>query len=313
MTEIDLESAEISVAQRAEAARRLADKNWATTVLARWQKELTLTAVRIWMFPLGLLAAEALGRAEEFIPTFDNFLAQFDAQSKPDWHGALTESALSMNIISQSGRIGQPVDSFHDEFKRIVSALGSPDMGTVLDVGCAGGAYATELARLGFTVLGTDHHAGIIERAKENAMKLGVADKTAFIVDEATNSNLPDGVCSRAICISVTVCLPDDKAFESLISHLDRVTRRKTGEPSGRRVILGHNRWRPTRLTALRAILEDAAADRMQAINRLNMLQVSWWMAPHHLEIAKRYFPSVTILGELRERIDGTRVDLLLQ
>jgi hypothetical protein len=111
----------------------------------------------------------------------------------------------------------------------------------------------------------------------------------------------------------VTPCLPNDAAFESLISHLDRVTRQKTGETSGRRVILGHNRWRPSRLSALREILHDAGTDLVQAVNRLNLLQISWWMDSHHLEIARRYFQSVKILAESRVRTDGSRIDLLLQ
>jgi SAM-dependent methyltransferase len=313
MNPIDLEAALPTHEALAGAALALADRSWAQTVVTRWQREMTEPFARVWLYQLGLLAANSLGRSEEFLAPYENFLMRYDAQTKPDWHAELTDRVRDGSMLDQSGRLGQDVASFGDEFKRVVTSLSPLAASPVLDVGCAGGAYSVNLAKLGFQVLGTDHHAGIIDDARRNAAKVGVSDRASFAVDDATDSKIPAGAYSRAICISVTPCLPNDMAFASLISHLDRVTRSEGRAGWERRVILGHNRWGPSRLDALRQILEDAPADPPTAMQRLHMLQVCWWLQPAHLDVIKRHFSAVTQVGEVAGRYDGLRVDLLLQ
>jgi hypothetical protein len=36
-------------------------------------------------------------------------------------------------------------------------------------------------------------------------------------------------------------------------------------------------------------------------------------MHPHHIESMKKRFASVTLVGETSHKLDGTRIDLLLQ
>lgn len=313
MSTLDLDAPAVNRQELMEAASRLNDEAWAQTVLGVWQREVSRPVVRSWVFQLGLVAANSLGRAEEFIPLFDRFLANYDLQTKPDWHAELTDSITSPSMLAQSGRIGQSVDAFAEEFKSTVVALGHPNLGPVIDVGCAGGAYAINLAKLGYQVFGTDHHAGIIETAKRNATSEGVTDRTSFAVDEACSSQIPDGSYSRAICIGVTPCLPNDAAFEALVSHLDRITRPKAATGPGRRVILGSNRWGPSRLSALRGILLDSPVNLEQAVSRLSLVQDSWWMQQQHTDTLKKYFPSVKVIREVSNKVDGVRIDFLLQ
>jgi SAM-dependent methyltransferase len=313
MSVIDLDAPELSPQALAEAARALTDQAWAKTVVEKCQRETAKPYFRSWIFHLGLVAANSLGRAEEFIPLYQQFLTNSDSDTKPDWHEALTDKVRSSNMLSQSGRVGQDVESFGEEFKRTVSALGPPELGPVIDIGCAGGAYSINMAKFGFQVLGTDHHAGIIEEAKRNAATMGVTDKATFFVDDACASQIADGAYSRAICVGVTPCLPNNAAFESLISHLDRITRGSASSATERRVVLGSNRWGPSRLSAVRGILADAPSDPERAIHRLNLVQMSWWLHPFHLDVIKKYFSNVTTGNETFSAADGIRIDLLLQ
>jgi SAM-dependent methyltransferase len=192
-----------------------------------------------------------------------------------------------------------------------VHALGAIELGPVLDVGCAGGAYSINLAKLGFDVVGTDHHPGVIERARQNASITGVSGKVAFLVDDACSSKIPDSSYSRAICISVTPSLTNDAAFEALIYHLDRVTRQPPG--ASRRIVLGHNRWRPTRANAIRGVLGNEPMNYVRIAHRLSLIQMAWWIAPEHLDLLKKRFTEVTMIGSVTTAIDGSRIDLLLQ
>jgi SAM-dependent methyltransferase len=311
MPSADLDLPVLSGEQLTEAAQSLADRSWAQSVLAKWQEEIPKPFVRAWLFHLGLIAAYQLGRAEEFMPAYERFLAQADLSTKPDWHAAVTESGLAGNLLQQSGRMGQTPESFLQEFNLTVRALGPPELGPVLDVGCAGGAYSINLAKLGYEVIGTDHHAAVIEAAKENAAAAGVAANTTFMVDDGCASRISDGSFSRAVCIGVTVCLPNDAAFESLIAHLNRVTRRDVKPDTERRVVLGSNRWAPSRPFALRNVLTNSLPT--EAVSRLNLLQTSWWLHSRHTEILKSHFQNVAMFNKTTLPIDGDRIDLLLK
>jgi SAM-dependent methyltransferase len=311
MPPVDLDQPALSSEQLTAAAESLTDKFCAQSVLAKWQEEMPKPFVRAWLFHLGLIAAHNLGRADEFIPAYERFLAQADLATKPDWHANLTKIGLEGSVLDQSGRFGQTTDTFRAEFDLTIRVLGPPELGPVLDVGCAGGAYSVNLANFGYRVTGTDHHAGVIEAAKKNAVAAGVESKAVFIVDDGTASKIADGSFSRAICIGVTVCLPSDDAFKSLIAHLDRVTKRGGQSGLERRVILGSSRWAPSRPAALRHILKNAPPSK--AMIRLNFLQTGWWLHPRHWQILKSHFQKVTVFNKTTIPIDGERIDLLLE
>jgi hypothetical protein len=111
----------------------------------------------------------------------------------------------------------------------------------------------------------------------------------------------------------VTVCLPNDAAFEALVSHLDRVSRPEGADPKARRVVLGSNRWAPSRMAAVADALAAFPDDFVTALRRLNLVECTWWMHPRHIELIKRHFPTITQIASSTEKLDGTRVDLLLQ
>jgi SAM-dependent methyltransferase len=183
----------------------------------------------------------------------------------------------------------------------------------VLDIGCGGGLWTVFMAKFGYTVTGTDHHSGAIEAAKRRAIEMGVANTAEFIVDDIGNSAIPSGYAPKIICISVTPTLPDDNAFRALIAHLDRISKNAGRQPYSRRVVLGQNRWEPSRLDAARSMLETAGNDFVLAAKRLSLVDSCWWMQPRHLEIIKEYFSSVTLIDETWKPRDGVRTEYLLE
>jgi 2-polyprenyl-3-methyl-5-hydroxy-6-metoxy-1,4-benzoquinol methylase len=288
------------------------NSGFATAFLENAMRQLQ-TSGSNWLPILVLTAAQRLGRTAEFLPIFENLLGWMDAQSRPDIHKDYSDRSLNGDLLTQSCRFGANEENFQKEFRRIISHLAPARDRPVLDIGCAGGLWAISLAKDGFDVIGTDHHAGIIGAAQQNAKDTGLEAKLKFFVDDAQQSNLaPAYYSARVICISVTLCLPDNKAFESLIAHLDMVSR-PGGLASDRRVILGHNRWGPSRISAVQEILLASAGNYAAMANRLLVLANTWWMFPRHIDIIRKWFPTVTHIGEVAEKIDGVRVDFLLQ
>jgi len=73
-----------------------------------------------------------------------------------------------------------------------------------MDVGCGGGLWSLKLAQLGFQVIGTDHHAGVLAAARENARALKVESNVRFLYDDALASKLvPEHNCSRVLCMAL--------------------------------------------------------------------------------------------------------------
>ena len=84
-------------------------------------------------------------------------------------------------------------------------------------------------------------------------------------------------------------------------------------------MILGHNRWAPSRMAAARGILDavrrepgDTAQRLAGAHRRLSLLEASWWLHSRHLDRIRRHFRTVEVIGEVNDPLDGARVDLLL-
>lgn len=55
------------------------------------------------------------------------------------------------------------------------------DVKRVLDASCGAGAQSIPLAQLGFEVVAADPSPGMLEKARESAVKYGVADKIEFV------------------------------------------------------------------------------------------------------------------------------------
>ena len=168
-------------------------------------------------------------------------------------------------------------------------------------------------------MIGTERYAFLVEAARRNAVAAGVADLIEFRVDDICKSALPARLCRRAPCIGITPTLVDDAAFDSLLRSLDRIAKHEDEGPL-RRIVLGSNRWGPSRMTAVRGILAAAANrkhDRassglVDAVRHLYFVELYWWLQPHHLQTARPRFPSMELIGETHDRIDGTRVDYVL-
>jgi SAM-dependent methyltransferase len=313
MMDIPYDAPTITPEQMHAAAKGLEDKAFAATVMEKGLSQLDKGANQ-WLLRLILVAASRLGRADEVLPTYEKFLGWMDLQTKRDWHKEFSDAAPPNNLAAQSGRLGATEQAFQAEFQRTFTNLGPLKDEPILDVGCAGGLWAIGLARNGFRAIGTDHHAGIIERAQQNAKASGLDSKLTFLVDDAQNSRLsPSFYCSRVLCISVTPCLPNDAAFDSLIAHLDRASRPVGAAPGERRVILGHNRWGPSWMSAVNAILAAFPGNYALIVNKLLLTESTWWLHPRHIETIRRRFPNVTEVGTFEEETDGIRVDLLLQ
>lgn len=313
MIDLPFESIDVPTEQLRSIAEALNDEAVAAAVLERGMLAFERGS-GAWVPRMILLAAHRLNRHREFLPEYARFLEWMDTQPKKDWQGWYSDRAAANDIFEQSGFSGIPPEKFAAEFQRLLENIGPPGDGPILDVGCGGGLWSLQLAQNGYQVVGIDRHAGIIEFARQNARTLGLEKNVQFLVDDACNSKLPASYNTcRVLCIGVTACLPDDAAFESLISWLDRVSR-VPNPPSYRRlVVLGSNRWRPSRLNAVSDILEADPGNYALASSRLFLVELNWWMALQHLEAIKLRFPEIIVIGERNEKIDGIREDFLLR
>jgi SAM-dependent methyltransferase len=309
------EASSVSPADLDEAARNLADERWARLCLERGIADFSRGTIRDWMARLMLIAAHRLQDMGQALPLYARFLSGLDATTKQDWHRHLSLLALSrdLGVHEQSGRSAQSRDEFEAEVGAIVTALGPAGRGPVLDVGCGGGLWSILLARRGYRVIGTEHVAELVAAARRNAEAQGVAREVEFRLDDAIRSALPDAFCARALCIGVTPTLADDAAFMSLMSHLDRITRGNGAPNGGRLVILGSNRWEPSRMTAVQNTLQALRHDPLLAFRRLQLIELCWWLKPEHLKAISGRFPEVRVIAERHHPADGTRVDLLLE
>ncbi|HZS38716.1 MAG TPA: methyltransferase domain-containing protein [Polyangia bacterium] len=72
----------------------------------------------------------------------------------------------------------------HERFSLVMNAIGAPGS-TMLDVGCGPGRYGVELARRGAKrCVGVDVAANMIDIARAEAEKAGVADRCAWTVSD---------------------------------------------------------------------------------------------------------------------------------
>lgn len=301
-----------------QAASSLSERDWANFCFDSGMKEIRTGTARRWVPRLTLIAALKLGRAADVLPAYEQYLLALDSIVKDDWHRSVSEQGLHGNLLTQSGRLAQPLEQFNVEFQRIVQALGPPEEGVVADIGCGGGLWTLNLARSGYRVLGTERYDFLVDAARRNALHQQLEEAVEFVLDDICDSQLPDAMCSRALCINVTPTLPSDAAFDTLTAHLARITGSSEAQ-SPRRVILGTNRWGPSRMAAIAGVLAEAQKERQNASRRfanahrrLSLLEASWWMHPRHIDRLRQQFPSIEVIGESTDAIDGTRVDLLL-
>lgn len=93
----------------------------------------------------------------------------------------------------------------------------------VLEVGCGIGLTSAFLAKkYGCRIVGIDLSRKMIERARENAKREGVADKTEFVVGDAQKLPFKKNTFDAVICESVMIFIPDKK---KAVKEFIRVTK----------------------------------------------------------------------------------------
>lgn len=127
-----------------------------------------------------------------------------------------------------------PVDEFHIRGRtatlEMAEALALTDRSHVLDLGSGLGGPARTLVELtGCTVTGVDLTAEFCEVATALSEWTGLADRTRFLVGDATSTGLPDASADAALTVHVAMNIPDKDA---LYAEAFRVLR-----PGGRFVV----------------------------------------------------------------------------
>jgi len=112
---------------------------------------------------------------------------------------------------------------FRDRLNLFVGSLESvlPPPARVLDFGCGPGVMALALARRGYEVVGLDGAPRMIEQARAEAARGGIAN-ARFAAVNAGEVGVPPGSFDAVVCSSVIEYVADD---ERLIAELVRAVR----------------------------------------------------------------------------------------
>lgn len=108
-----------------------------------------------------------------------------------------------------------------DYFTRVLRELGvDPADKTMLDIGCGGGLFAEEFARMGARVIGVDPSAPSLDTARSHAVAAGLR----IDYREGTGEQLPvdDGSVDIACCVDVLEHVSD---LDAVIGETARVLR----------------------------------------------------------------------------------------
>jgi 2-polyprenyl-6-hydroxyphenyl methylase/3-demethylubiquinone-9 3-methyltransferase len=134
-----------------------------------------------------------------------------------------------------------------DYFTRVLGELGVDPAGkTVVDIGCGGGLFAEEFARLGAAVIGVDPSASSLDTARAHAAAMGLSiDYRA-----GTGEHLPldDASVDIACCVDVLEHVAD---VDAVIAETARVLR-----PGGVYVFDTINRTGLSRLVMIKLFQE---------------------------------------------------------
>jgi len=108
-----------------------------------------------------------------------------------------------------------------DYFIRILRALSVDLAGkAVVDIGCGGGLFAEELARMGARVIGVDPSMSSLDTARSHAV--AAALRIDYRVGTGEKLPLPDGIVDIACCVDVLEHVSD---VDAVISETARVLR----------------------------------------------------------------------------------------
>lgn len=169
-------------------------------------------------------------------------------------HGSTVEPAIDPRIIvdpaadqrfraiaarlgmNPDGRfVGGYVDWEWSHSRHLFDGLVAPAAGReVLELGCNVGATAIVLAALGARVTAVDPDADLVELARANAERVGLAERVAFLhVPDTRRLPVADGAFDWVSCNSVLEYVAGD-LLGGLLAEIDRVLR-----PGGVLSVLG--------------------------------------------------------------------------
>jgi 2-polyprenyl-6-hydroxyphenyl methylase / 3-demethylubiquinone-9 3-methyltransferase len=132
-------------------------------------------------------------------------------------------------------------------FTRVLAELGVDLAGkTVIDIGCGGGLFAEEFARLGAHVIGVDPSAASLNTARSHAAAMGLS----IDYRDGTGEHLPldDARVDIACCVDVLEHVDD---LDTVIAETARVLR-----PGGVYVFDTINRTRLSRFVMIKLLQE---------------------------------------------------------
>jgi 2-polyprenyl-3-methyl-5-hydroxy-6-metoxy-1,4-benzoquinol methylase len=130
-------------------------------------------------------------------------------------------------------------------FDYIASVFGPPDAAEVVDAGCGSGTKSMQLIKRGFKVRGLDFSAVILEEARADMARAGVADRISFAQEDLTQLTLPTASVKRALCWGVVMHVPD---IAKAIAELSRVI-----APGGT-LIISEGNFRSVQMQAIYAL-----------------------------------------------------------
>jgi hypothetical protein len=78
-------------------------------------------------------------------------------------------------------------------------------------------------------------------------------------------------------------------------------------------VVLGSNRCGLSRMNAVMGVLAADPGEYALASHRLFLIELNWWMHLAHLQAIKEKFPTISVISERTDAIDGIREDFLLR
>lgn len=117
--------------------------------------------------------------------------------------------------------------------ERLCTALRLTSGHTLADLGCGHGGPGLWIAkRTGANLIGIDLSSAGVALATEQALKLGITDRTEFQVSDLTATGLPDASCDAVMSLDVLLFVPDKAAA---VREFARILR-----PGG---ILGFTTW----------------------------------------------------------------------
>ncbi len=100
-------------------------------------------------------------------------------------------------------------------------AYNLPKDARILDAGCGTGLFSIQMAKDGYHMISMDLAEQMVEKAKDEAQKAGVADRIEFGVSDLESI---EGSYDAVVCFDVLIHYPE-KGFKAMCSKLARMSK----------------------------------------------------------------------------------------